>query len=63
MNLLKLFSQLFLCLICIESFSQTSLFDQQMQVGFDEKQGQFADLDIKLINEDGRYCSFKGYNR
>jgi protein SCO1/2 len=23
-----------------------------MQVGFDEKQGQFADLDIKLINED-----------
>lgn len=52
MNPLKLFSQLFLCLICFESFSQTSLFDQQMQVGFDEKQGQFADLDIKLINED-----------
>lgn len=52
MNPLKLFSQLFLCLICFESFSQTSLFDQQMQVGFDEKQGQFAALDIKLINED-----------
>lgn len=52
MNPLKLFSQLFLFLICFESFSQTSLFDQQMQVGFDEKQGQYADLDIKLINED-----------
>ena len=52
MNPLKLFSQLFLCLISFESFSQTSLFDQQMQVGFDEKQGQFAALDIKLINED-----------
>jgi protein SCO1 len=51
MNPLKLFSQLFLCLISFESFSQTSLFDQQMQVGFDEKQGQFAALDIKLINE------------
>jgi protein SCO1 len=51
MNPLKLFSQLILCLISFESFSQTSLFDQQMQVGFDEKQGQFAALDIKLINE------------
>jgi len=53
MNPLKLFSQLFLCLISFESFSQTSLFDQQMQVGFDEKQGQYAALDISLVNEDG----------
>ena len=51
MNPLKLLSQLVLCLISFESLSQTSLFDQQMQVGFDEKQGQFAALDIKLINE------------
>ncbi len=24
-----------------------------MQVGFDEKQGQYADLDVKLVNEEG----------
>jgi len=53
MSSLKLYLQLFLCLISFESFSQTSLFDQQMQVGFDEKQGQYAALDIKLINETG----------
>ncbi len=53
MNPFKLFSQLFLCLISFESFSQTSLFDQQMQVGFDEKQGQYAALDTKLVNENG----------
>jgi len=34
-------------------FSQTSLYDQQMQIGFEEKQGQFADLNVKLINEAG----------
>lgn len=34
-------------------FSQTSLFDQQMQIGFDEKQGQFAALDVQLVNEAG----------
>lgn len=42
-----------ICMISIESFSQTSLFDQQMQVGFDEKQGQYAAMDAKLVNEDG----------
>jgi protein SCO1/2 len=36
-----------------ESYSQTSLFDQQMQVGFDEKQGQYAALDVHLVNEAG----------
>jgi len=40
-------------------FSQTSLFDQQMQVGFMEKQGQYADLDIKLVNESGDTVLFK----
>jgi protein SCO1/2 len=29
------------------------LFDQQMQVGFEEKQGQYADLSVKLVNEAG----------
>lgn len=53
MNLFKLTFRLFLCLMSIESFSQTSLFDQQMQVGFDEKQGQYAALDTKLVNETG----------
>ena len=53
MGQLKLFLALFAFLINIESFSQTSLFNQQMQVGFDEKQGQYAALDTKLINENG----------
>jgi len=41
------------CLISINSYSQTSLFNQQMQVGFEEKQGQYADLNVKLVNEAG----------
>ncbi|MGD0753981.1 MAG: SCO family protein [Bacteroidales bacterium] len=41
------------CLLCINSFAQTSLFNQQMQVGFEEKQGQYADLSAKLVNEAG----------
>jgi protein SCO1/2 len=40
-------------LISITSYSQTSLFNQQMQVGFEEKQGQYADLTTKLVNEAG----------
>jgi protein SCO1/2 len=48
--LLLIFS---ICLSVINSFSQTSLFNQQMQVGFEEKQGQYADLNIKLVNEAG----------
>ena len=46
-------------LIGICSFSQTSLYDQQMQVGFEEKQGQFADLNVKLINEAGETVLLK----
>ena len=53
MSQLKLFFALFICLISVESFSQTSLFDKQMQISFDEKQGQFAALDTKLVNENG----------
>jgi protein SCO1/2 len=48
-----IFSLLLLCLINYYSFSQTSLFDEQMRVGFDEKQGQYVDLSVKLINEAG----------
>lgn len=50
---LRLVLVVFFCLISMQLLSQTSLFDQQMQVGFDEKQGQYADLDVKLINESG----------
>jgi len=53
MSQLKSILLLLLWLISIGSFSQTSLYDQQMQIGFEEKQGQFADLNVKLINESG----------
>ena len=49
----KLFFALLFFLTSISSSSQTSLFDKQMQVGFEEKQGQYADLNIRLINESG----------
>ncbi len=49
----KLFLALLLFLVTIRLHSQTALFDKQMQVGFDEKQGQYADLNIKLVNESG----------
>lgn len=41
------------CLLSMNCYSQQSLFNQQMQVGFDEKQGQYADLSVKLVNEAG----------
>lgn len=53
MNKFCLFLALFTFLINTKTFSQNSLFDQQMQVGFEEKQGQFADLDVRLVNEKG----------
>jgi len=53
MSLTKALFTLSICLISINSYSQTSLFNQQMQVGFDEKQGQYADLSVKLVNEAG----------
>jgi protein SCO1/2 len=53
MNRLKPVLLIFLFLISINLFSQTSLYNQQMQVGFDEKQGQYADLNVKVVNETG----------
>ena len=53
MNRLKRILALFLCLSSIVSYSQNSLFEKQMQVSFEEKQGQFAALDTKLVNENG----------
>jgi protein SCO1/2 len=53
MKQLKLLLRLSVYLISINAFSQTSLFNQQMQVGFEEKQGQYADLTTKLVNEAG----------
>jgi protein SCO1/2 len=53
MSKFKLFLALIICFISIGSYSQTPLFDKQMQVSFDEKQGQFAALDTKLVNEKG----------
>ena len=53
MKRVRLFLMFSICLMTFESYSQTSLFDQQMQVGFDEKQGQYAALDVHLVNEAG----------
>lgn len=52
MNRLYIILALF-AFLNIETLSQNPLFDQQMQIGFEEKQGQYADLDTKLINENG----------
>jgi protein SCO1 len=56
MRKIKLLLALFSCLVSIESYSQTPqtpLFEQQMQISFEEKQGQYAALDTKLVNENG----------
>ncbi len=53
MNRIKLLFLLIPLLIIPESYAQPSLFNQQMQVGFEEKQGQYADLNVKLVNEAG----------
>jgi len=49
----KLLFAIFLSLSGLNLFSQNSLFDQQLQIGFEEKQGQYSALDAKLINESG----------
>jgi protein SCO1/2 len=49
----KLLFALFACFFNISLNSQPSLFNQQLQVGFVEKQGQYADLNVKLVNESG----------
>jgi protein SCO1 len=53
MSKFKVLLTLCVCLTSMNSYSQTSLFNQQMQVGFEEKQGQYADLSVKLVNEAG----------
>ena len=53
MNQFKALLTLLVWLVSVNSFSQASLFNQQMQVGFEEKQGQYADLNVKLVNEAG----------
>jgi protein SCO1 len=53
MKLTRPFLFLCICLTGFNSYSQTPLFNQQMQVGFDEKQGQYADMGVKLVNESG----------
>lgn len=54
MSKIKLIFSLLFLITAIDSFCQnTTLFNKQMQVGFEEKQGQFAALDTKLVNEKG----------
>ena len=50
---IKLFLILLVCLKSYNAFAQTTLFEKQMQIGFVEKQGQYADLTAKLVNENG----------
>lgn len=52
MNKTLLFLALF-AFVSVRSLSQNALFDQQMQVGFEERMGQYAALDTRLINENG----------
>ncbi len=53
MRHIRLFITIFTLLVNIESLAQPSLFDQQMQVGFDEKQGQYVAPETMLVNENG----------
>lgn len=52
-NRTKLFTVLIAFLLNLNLFSQSSLFDQQMQIGFDEKQGEYAALETMVVNEAG----------
>lgn len=58
MSNLRIFFALF-AFIFTESFSQNTLFNQQMQIGFEEKQGEYAFPDTKLINEAGETVMLK----
>lgn len=53
MSQFKQFFVFLLLLVSTCSYSQTTLFDQQMQIGFQEKQGQYVDLNVQLVNEAG----------
>lgn len=58
MNKFRIFLAL-LAFAGVQAFSQNALFDQQMQVGFEEKQGQYVNTDVKLINEAGETVLLK----
>lgn len=51
MNKTFIFLAIFAFFINNGSHSQNTLFNQQMQIGFEEKQGQYADMNVKLVNE------------
>jgi protein SCO1/2 len=59
MNKLKVLIAVFFFFLTVRTYSQTSLFDQQMQIGFDEKQGQYAAMDVLLVNEAGDTVKLK----
>lgn len=59
MSRTKLLLTLLLCLTGMNLLGQTPLFEKQMQISFDEKQGQFAALDTKLVNENGDTVTLK----
>jgi protein SCO1/2 len=56
MNKKSLFLALsaFLIIPAFLNGQKSGLFDQQMQIGFEEKQGGYAALDTKLTNEQGK---------
>lgn len=59
MNKLSIILALTAFLITSPSKSQNTLFDQQMQIGFEEKQGQYADMSTRLVNENGDTVTLK----
>ena len=63
MSRFRLFFALFACLLSISHSLKHHLFNQQMQIGFEEKQGQYADLNVKLVNESGDTVLIKRRNQ
>jgi protein SCO1 len=59
MNKFRIILALTAFLINLNSHSQDALFNRQMQIGFEEKQGSYAALDTKLINEKGETVLLK----
>lgn len=53
MNKLQLVMASMIFLLSGIAFSQQTLFNQQMQIGFEEKQGQYVASDVRLVNESG----------
>jgi protein SCO1/2 len=54
MNKTRFFFALFAFLVTLKTYPQNKgLFNRQMQIGFEEKQGQYVALDTKLIDEKG----------